>query len=387
MQRVMLFVIVVLVVGVLGGCSSESPQVPANQDDGGYIRKAESDNLTFKWHDASDGVETCGIRTGWAYINKYTNAAELVTNTHDNSEIHIFYENSNTWSSGGTIDVGADVEDDANYDILGDWVYVFGVTGFRSTTANDHTPSRMLVTFGDVENASRAYVAVYKGLNSATRWDYWGTWDLEAEANYDPNYIDLDIAPDGEYIVVATLDGSNYRARIWNSSPGGNSVANFVGSHVATITPLSTLDYYGGGVCVEMGAYNHNATDHNFVYSVPGNCTIYSYRQDNATTWTYVASKTVSAPAMVICNENYHDHLLFWDEQDYTGVYLQLGSGATFGSELDTFGAWGNKSASGGVNGIGWITGDVSEPTSGTYYIEAGIQSAYDAYVEIFGNY
>jgi hypothetical protein len=145
-------------------------------------------------------------------------------------------------------------------------------------------------------------------------------------------------------------------------------------------------DFYGGNVSVEMGAHYHNANDHNFLYSIPGECKIRSYRQDTASTWTCVASLNLSAPAMCISNDSYNDHLFLWDEDSYCGRYYKVWGGGGFSGCLDTFAQFGCISYGGGVNGIGWISGDVLHSSASSYDILVGIQSAYDAYVEMFCN-
>jgi len=391
MRPLLMVVGVLSVIGVLSGCSSGSTGVTDVENPGDLIRVAASDDLVYAgWHDPNDQYggsdHGVGLAFGWGYVNKEYDTAEVVTNAHVNNQIHIVYQNGTSWSCGGTIDVGDDV--DGHDSIDGDQIAIVGITGFRSTSAGTHTPSRMLVTFGDLSQNAQAYVAVYRGVDTATRWSYMGTWDLYADGYYSPNYSDLDIAPDGQYLVVATEETNYFVANIWDVTPTGTTIAGFIGSHKAEIDVLSKNDYYGGGVEVEMGANYHNAYDHNIVCSIPGAGTIKTYSQTNDTTWASSATKTDrSSPAILITNEGYQDHLFIWDEGDYWAEYYLLSSTAAFGSRLDTFGAFGLKTVGGGINGISYLAGDTIQTSSSAYFHLIGIQSAYDGYIEMFDNY
>jgi len=382
-----------MVVVLFWGCSSNGSSTPGEPDYSANITRQGETNydISWQWNDADDGTYTVSDLCAWTYYDEYGDVTELAAPAmNDSGIVRFFKESSDTWASKGYVDVDSDTDGTDDNDVA-----VVKITGFQSNDGSHHTAARLLVFYLDHNDLSQ-YIAVYKGVDttgSTTPWEYWddddNPWELGGK--YDGTLaMDLDIAPDGQYMILAYYYNSGFRAAIWDTSPGEDTIFDFFsgaypdGDDSDWISLIETNNGYGTHASVAMGAYGFGANDHSFAYAIPGRGYIELWQQGTGLSWTYQQGLGFTGPVDIACDGS-EDHLFTWNEEAYNCKYYTLSSTA-IPYNRDTFGTFGYTGTQGGINGFAWLTAGCVR-LSGNDYIEVFIDSCTDHQVEAFANF
>lgn len=384
MRRFVTVLLLVVVVGFLGGCSSRNnsaPGVPEVGDDVGREAQATSYDIRDRFHDWGDNTASLSKLDGWTYYNTYYDRTEIACpSMSDKGKVNIFREYSGSWIYDTSLDVDADTGGSS------DDCAVVKVTGCQSNDEGSHALARLLVVWF---NDQGQYITVYRGTNNSSIWTDSPDVDWDVGEVYDGStLLDVDLAPDGEFLIIAYYYNSDFNAQIWDTYKYGGSASAFFGDvgDEKWDNKIADNNCYGVHAQVAMGAYNFNANDHSFAYSIPGYGRVYLYQQGaNNETWTYRTYLGFASWDVDIACDDGTDYLFCWSQEPQQAKFYTLSSSA-WPTNQDTFSGFGLYSSSGGINGLAWIAAGCQE-MYGDDYIEIFLQCSIDGWVEGFGNF
>jgi hypothetical protein len=379
-----LFGVVVVLVVLVYGCSNGGGRQDVASPEYSIERESASTSYTVihDFHDWNDGTDTVGTGDGWGYGNPYYGKTELAAlDAVDVTKVFIFSEEDDYWGDGGYLDIKSDIALDVTWE---DSLVAVKVCGFESQTAGHHTDARMFVMVADTSDSWHSYVVVYKGLDSSTRWDYWYYYDVGSTIT--GTILDFDVAPDGQFWIVAYYNSGYFKAKIWDSWPAHGTFSTFIGSSTWDNNVRQNSGPYGVVAKVAMGAYNFNTYDHNFAYSIPGAEEVKVYYQGaNNSTWTNSTTLGFSSWDLDIACDGGYDNLFLWSQEIQQAKWYTINGSGTATSRA-TFASYDGILTNGGINGLAWISAGCVN-SGGDDYVEIMLQSFTDHWVEVFKNF
>ncbi len=206
-------------------------------------------------------------------------------------------------------------------------------------------------------------------------------------------FLDVDIAPDGEFLVVSYYDSPYFMAKVYDMDATDDDFVDFFESTspVDTITVVQNTNYYARKASVAMGAKDD--LYHSIAYSVPALRTVYFYRQIAGPDWvdTYGEGPTAipvlefTAPVVDIDCDDGLDHLVVYSEGGLVCKWYTLSMNAVSTWKAN-FTFHGNSGPDGAINGFSWVTVGVEE-YAGEDHVVAIAMGKFDHYTEAFYNW